>query len=212
MAPLGRRVPYPGGGERWQRQGSAGLEGRRPIMARTASRRPAHRTTLSVWASAGGMSRRRMLVSTGSVTLTLPLAAACGASTAGDGAGSPSAGPVSISFGSKWASGPRLETINAALPMFSRQYPTITVDFHPITGDKATTIVTMFASGTPDDESDRRWQHRQSYRRKHQGPQHQVRVGHHAAAKSAPDRQGHDHDQRTDPYGERPEWRQSGTD
>lgn len=45
----------------------------------------------------------------------------------------------------------RLETLNQALPMFSKAYPKITVDLHGITGDNQVTIETMYAAGTPDD-------------------------------------------------------------
>src|SRR5688500_12688174 len=78
------------------------------------------------------------------------LLAAC-ASGGGQAPAQPSAGPITLTFGTDWSSGARGEIMKQALQFWAQKYPQITLDRHDIGDDYFTRMATDFAAGTQDD-------------------------------------------------------------
>ena len=99
------------------------------------------------------ISRRMILrgsVLAGGAALS-SLSAACGAGAQPGAGGAAGSTPVTLTFGTDWASGPRGEIMKQALSTFAAKYPAITLERHDIGDDYYTKITGDFAAGTQDD-------------------------------------------------------------
>ena len=72
--------------------------------------------------------------------------AACGAQT--EQAAPKEKGPVTLRFATDWVSGPRGDTMKAAIPAFQERYPHVKVETEAITGDYWTAVNTQLAAET----------------------------------------------------------------
>src|SRR5438045_1839932 len=95
---------------------------------------------------------RTRLLRTGLGVAAGPLAgsllASCGGTAAREGSGSVTVtGPAKVELGHYFAQGPRWDLIQAAARRFQEQYPNLTVEVQPITGNYWETMIARLAGG-----------------------------------------------------------------
>ena len=100
-------------------------------------------------ASAGGSTRRRVLLGAALAGSALPLAA-CGTGQQ-SGAPAPAVGPASLRYFTDWSGGTRADWVKTALPKFTEENPGITVTAESSQSDAKEAVLANAAAGTLSD-------------------------------------------------------------